>query len=135
MLNRSTLVWLGICFVSGALTFRTGESVLALQKELRSLNIEIGRQVERIHLLEADWAFLSDPAKVGEAAGRHLGLKQPGIQQYADISLIPTKAEVAAEMERQAQAEAARLARTQRTAPQPQQAPRQARPSERQPPR
>lgn len=95
-MNRSltgTILWTCLAGLLGATLFFIKHEVKDLESRLASVNRDIGRNMEDIHVLNAEWSFLNDPVRLRDLAERHLGMKQMGPTQMANLNTLkPTSA-------------------------------------------
>ncbi len=71
----TVLFWLGMTIASSLMLYQTSDKVHALDKQLRDLNAQIEDEQKSIHVLKAEWVYLSNPARIETKAKKHLGLK------------------------------------------------------------
>ena len=81
---RSTLLWLGLTVASASGLYLVKQEVLGLEEKLIALDDKIAKDREAIHVLRAEWAYLTQPDRLSQLAARHLGLKPPVAGQIAD---------------------------------------------------
>lgn len=60
---------------SSAMLYRTSDRVTALDKELRKINAQIAEEERSLHVLRAEWVYLSNPARIEAEARKHLRLQ------------------------------------------------------------
>lgn len=71
----SLLSLLVLLSVSVAFLFNTKHKVQGIYKEISRLNSNIIKEKETIHILNAEWAFLTQPSKVAKLASKQLSLE------------------------------------------------------------
>lgn len=76
--------------------FFVKHEVKEAEARLSSLNQEIGRNVEEIHVLKAEWSYLNDPARLRQLSEKHLGMKPMGPTQMASLEGTPRNAPIMA---------------------------------------
>ena len=87
---RSTIAWLVLTIVSASGLYLVKQEVIGLEDRLAALDDKIGKDRETIHVLRAEWAYLTQPDRLAKLAARHLGLKPPAAGQIADtIEKLP----------------------------------------------
>jgi len=64
-----------------------------LEDELASLNKSLLQSQQAIQVLEAEWAFLTQPARLQAVARKHLELVPTLPGQMAHLSVVPTRGE------------------------------------------
>ena len=84
-----TFVWALMAAVVGIGLFFVKHEVKEQEARLASLNQEIRRNQEAIHVLKAEWAYLNDPARLRQLSERHLGMKPMSPSQVASIGTLP----------------------------------------------
>jgi hypothetical protein len=73
-MRTATIFWLGLAGLLGAGLFHLKYDVQSLEKHLSGLNAEIVRNQEAIHVLEAEWSYLSQPERLQKLAAKRLEL-------------------------------------------------------------
>jgi hypothetical protein len=111
MIRRSTLLWLLAAILIGCGLYQLKYEVQAKEELLARLNRQIQGEQEAIHVLNAEWAFLNRPDRLGDLAGRHLELNPVTPTQFGRVGAIPERSltAVAAIAEPQAEKPAAPL--------------------------
>jgi len=92
-MNRSvtgTILWTCLAGLLGATLFFIKHEVKDLETRLASVNRNIERNQEDIHVLNAEWSFLNDPVRLRDLAERHLGMRQMGPTQMATLDTLNT---------------------------------------------
>lgn len=74
MNGRMTLLCLLLAVAVGFGLFQVKHRVQALEEEWRSLNAELLREQERLHVLNAEWAHLNRPSRLEALNASHLHL-------------------------------------------------------------
>ncbi|MBA4118354.1 MAG: hypothetical protein C0514_05625 [Candidatus Puniceispirillum sp.] len=71
---------LGVCLaaVLGAVTYGAKQQVMILEGRLASLERSVSAQKEAAHLLKAEWAHLTSPARLEKLAQNHLNMAPMG---------------------------------------------------------
>lgn len=93
MISRTTFLWLLLAAVVGYGLFHVKYQVVALEEELSRLNGAILREQNQIHVLEAEWSYLNQPARLEELNDRHLHLKPIAAGQFGSIASLPMRPE------------------------------------------
>ncbi len=70
-----------------------------LESDLAALERSINSDQDEIHVLKAEWAYLSRPERVKNLAAKYLDLQATNSHQIADISTIPLKSDAYANAE------------------------------------
>lgn len=98
MIRTSPLLfWFGLTLCASLALYHTSDRVHALNRQLRQLNAQIEEEQRSIHVLKAEWVYLSTPARVQQMAKKHLALRPTAPKQVVAMSdlgdMIPTRAE------------------------------------------
>lgn len=91
MIRLAHLFWVGIVAIAAALVFNVSHDVQALKQKRAALAAEIRAEHEAIRVLEAEWAFLNQPARLEALARRHTQLRATMPEQIIRIDAIPDK--------------------------------------------
>lgn len=89
MIGRPTILWLVLAAVSGVVLYQVSYRVAALEVELARVNRQILRERDTIHVLEAEWSYLNDPARLADLVQRHLALQPLTPAQMVAIEDLP----------------------------------------------
>jgi cell division protein FtsL len=60
-----------------------------LEEDLSALEKSISTDADEVHVLRAEWAYLSRPERVQKLAGTYLDLEPASGSQIADVKAIP----------------------------------------------
>lgn len=93
MLKSSTVVWALLAITAGGAVFLMKYDVRALEDRLLSLDSEIARNRQAVHVLRAEWSFLNQPARLEDLGRRLLNLKPLDAAQIGTIDDIPMLAD------------------------------------------
>lgn len=88
MIRLSTALWLVLVAFVGFGMFKVKYEVMDLEDELTRVNRTITADEDAIHVLKAEWAFLSQPSRLAELSRRHLDLVPLGTAQLGQINAI-----------------------------------------------
>lgn len=87
------LFWFTLIFVVTLGLYQTSYKVEQLDRQLRGLNAQIDMERRNIHVLKAEWVYLSNPARIEAAARKYLKLQPTATAQIARMdklaSLLP----------------------------------------------
>jgi cell division protein FtsL len=87
---RHTVVWLILIVLAGTGLFLVKHEVQDLEDRLARYDQAIASDRETIHVLRAEWAYLTQPDRLSNLAQRHLGLKPPTASQIVEsIDKLP----------------------------------------------
>ena len=88
MLNKSGLINLCALFVLGAMTYAIKQKVIDLDNELMSVQREIMHHQESMHILKAEWSYLTRPSRLQALVDDHLLMGQShglSLVSYEDV--------------------------------------------------
>lgn len=91
----AALVWISLCIASGFTLFSIAFAVEDLESKLATINRDIERERESLHVLEAEWTYLNRPDRIEDLARQllpHLG--QPAVAQLVAMEDIPLPSEI-----------------------------------------
>lgn len=60
-----------------------------VQREVASLDAEVKKERESLHLLNAEWAYLNRPERLHALADKHLALAPLDSRQIQDVAILP----------------------------------------------
>ena len=80
-MRRSLLFWTTLCAAVVFGLFVIKHRVQSLEEKLTTLNAEIISDQNAIQVLEAEWAYLNQPARLEELSRRLLGMDAPRPEQ------------------------------------------------------
>jgi hypothetical protein len=70
----SLLTWVGLAIAASLILYHTSDRVNALSHSLTTLNTQIEAEQQSLHVLNAEWVYLANPARIDAAVRRHLAL-------------------------------------------------------------
>lgn len=80
MFNKSTFVTLFALFLLGSLTYAIKQKVIELDNELAQVHANISHYQESVHILNAEWAYLTRPSRLQALVEGHTNLlHSPGV--------------------------------------------------------
>jgi cell division protein FtsL len=85
----SILFWFGLIIVASIALYRTSDRVQDLNRQLHDLTASIESEQQSIHVLKAEWAYLSSPARVEVSAKKYLALRPTAPKQIAALDDLP----------------------------------------------
>lgn len=98
--TTSVLFWFGLALIASLALYRTSDRVHELNGQLRTINAAIEAEQQSLHVLNAEWVYLANPARVEAASHKHLNLRPTSPQQVTDLAslteVLPTKSEAMA---------------------------------------
>lgn len=93
MIRPATLVSLCLCAALGFGLFKVKYAAQALEDDLLKLNRQIAADQDTIHVLKAEWSFMTQPGRLGELAQRHLPLQPLTAAQLGGFDTLPLRAD------------------------------------------
>jgi cell division protein FtsL len=75
MMRISTLFWLCVVFVAVLGLYKVKYKVHEVKSEVASLENKLADESRAVHVLEAEWSYLTRPERVRELANQHLKLE------------------------------------------------------------
>lgn len=95
-MNKTALTWIMFILPVALGLFYVKHIVENLEEDLTALEKSISSDKDEIHVLRAEWAYLSRPERVQKLANDYLELEPASGSQIADVKAIPfPKGEVA----------------------------------------
>ena len=93
MIRQPTIVAFGLAAFLGFSLFMVKYDVQAKEEQLVKINRQIAIDQEAIHVLKAEWSFLTQPARLAELSERHLPLHPLTANQIGDFDQLALKAD------------------------------------------
>lgn len=86
-MNRATaiLFWFTLTIVVSVGLYDTSYRVQDLRGQLRTINAKIEAEQRNLHVLKAEWGYLTNPARIEMAARKHLKLSPTATTQIARL--------------------------------------------------
>jgi hypothetical protein len=91
MSRMSPFVWAGLNLMLGIALFETKYAVQRLEDDVLRVDKQIAMDREQIHVLNAEWSYLTQPARLGDLASRHLKLQPLTAAQLGSFDTLPLK--------------------------------------------
>lgn len=80
MFNKSTFVTLFTLFLLGSLTYTIKQKVIELDHDLAKIHGDIAHYQESMHILNAEWTYLTRPSRLQALVEEHTTLEHsPGV--------------------------------------------------------
>lgn len=80
-MRRSALIWSFLCAAVVVGLFVVKHRVQALEERLTALNSEIISNQDNIQVLQAEWSYLNQPARLESLSRKLLGMQSPAAGQ------------------------------------------------------
>jgi len=85
-----TLLPLALAVVAGAVLFWTSRGVQQSSHELASLRDAVSYEREAIRVLQAEWSYLNNPARLDALVRKHFEMQVPNpVDMINDIDVLP----------------------------------------------
>jgi hypothetical protein len=94
MTRAVTIIGLILTIVIGAGTYWVSHEVERLEKRYAAIQSDILAEQESIHVLQAEWSYLNNPARIERLTQDHLSLAQIEVLQMATIDDLPEDADL-----------------------------------------
>ncbi len=88
MMRRTTMLFVSLAAALSLALFSLKYQVQDLEDEFVGLNRSILAERRAMHVLEAEWSYLNDPARLGALAARHLGLRPVESEQLGTLATL-----------------------------------------------
>ena len=88
-MRRSTVLWSVLCIAVVIKLFVVKHRVQDLEDRLRALNAEILSDRDATQVLEAEWSYLNQPARLESLSRKLLGMEPPSAGQTLDTGRVP----------------------------------------------
>ena len=92
MRRLTGILGLVIAAVAALFLFVVKQEVRQMEDELRAAHRDILAQQEAIHVLETEWSYLNQPARIADLAKRHLGLGPISAARIVRLDDLPLRA-------------------------------------------
>jgi hypothetical protein len=96
-MRKTTLLWLILAVVCGAGSFRTGQKVHEEREKIAMLEASINKEEESLRVLNAEWSYLNQPARLEKLAKTYLHLAPLKGGQFVKVEDIPLRSTTGAE--------------------------------------
>lgn len=93
VIRPGTIVWFCITVAVGYAMFQVKYEVMQQEQTLAGINKEIITDREQIRVLNAEWSYLTRPARLEELSARFLHLNGMSSAQILPLSAVPERAD------------------------------------------
>lgn len=96
MISRFTMIWILLAVLAGGALFVIKHEVQEAESDLIALQRQIDAERETIHVLEAEWSYLTRPSRLERLSDRYLDLQPANGAQILpaiDLSALPLRRE------------------------------------------
>lgn len=91
VIRPSTVVWFCVVIAVGYAMFQVKYEVMQQEQTLASLNKQITDGREQIRVLNAEWSYLTRPARIEDLSARFLHLNGMSSSQILPLSAVPER--------------------------------------------
>jgi hypothetical protein len=89
MMRFATLLWVFVAGLMGYGLYQLKHEVIALENDLNRVNRQIVQEQENIHVLKAEWSYVTQPVRLQALAQRFLDLQPMAPKQFARLEALP----------------------------------------------
>jgi hypothetical protein len=91
MIRLSTLMWLALVGCAGFGMFEVKYEVMQIEDQLARVDRAVIEKREAIHVLDAEWSFLTQPSRIDQLAHRYLALGPISNEQLTRVAALPMR--------------------------------------------
>ncbi len=91
MMRTSTITLIALPALLGVALFNVTYAVQSLEQDRFRIEHQMGIDREQIHVLNAEWSYLTQPVHLGDMASRHLTLQPLTSAQLGAFDTLPLK--------------------------------------------
>lgn len=91
MIKLSTIIGILMLMMLALAVYKVEQNVQSMERELARMKRQIQQEEYAVHVLEAEWSYLSSPARLKQLAREHLNLRDIGMHQIVAIEDIPMR--------------------------------------------
>lgn len=91
MRRPGIVFWTAAVFIAGSGLFYMKHRVKTLEDNLHAVNRSLAGEQEALHVLKAEWAYLSRPDRLATLNRKHLGLVAPRPEQLTGFESVPPR--------------------------------------------
>lgn len=91
MIRFGLVIWLIVATGVAVGLYHINYEVKSLEEELEAVRSEIEAERERLHVLEAEWSYLNQPARLARLARKHLDMDTIQPEQIVRIDQLPPR--------------------------------------------
>jgi hypothetical protein len=92
MIRLGSVLWMLLAASIGYAMFQVKYEVAQLDEQLVRIHRDIAADQESIHVLKAEWAFLTQPKRLDELSKRYLALSPIGTAKLGALDAAPMRA-------------------------------------------
>lgn len=88
-MRLSSMMWVVVVVCAASLLYSVKYQVQTMDREIASIRAQIAEERAAIHVLKAEWAYLSRPERVRDLAEKHLAMEPMNGKQMLELADIP----------------------------------------------
>lgn len=92
-MRLSSIAWIFVIVCAASALYAVKYRVQGMDEEITALKNEIRAEKQALHVLNAEWAYLTRPERINRLAGKYLDLVPVTGLQLADVAEVPFPAE------------------------------------------
>ena len=89
LFRLSNVAWLLMIGAAAYGLYFVKFQVLELQRQIAAVEQELDKEIEHLHVIEAEWAYLTRPDRLQELVVEHTKLKPVAGMQVQQVSALP----------------------------------------------
>lgn len=89
-MRLSSMLWILVIVCAASALYAVKYRVQAMDEEIAVMKTQIEKEHSALHVLNAEWAFLSRPERIRKLVNRHLSLQEVSGQQMIEVADIPS---------------------------------------------
>lgn len=91
MIKPSTILWIALAGAVGVGTYQLKHRMLAFEDELARIHRQVTAEQQAIHVLRAEWAYITQPQRLQPLANRHLDMNAMTPAQIGRVADLPAR--------------------------------------------
>lgn len=91
MSRLAAVLWIFSAALIAVVLFALKYEVQRLERELQLVTRQTVVDQQAVHVLNAEWSYLNQPARIADLAERHLRLQPLSTAQIVEIEAVPTR--------------------------------------------
>lgn len=97
-MRLSSILWIFVIVCAASALYAVKYRVQGMDEEIVAMKSQIKAEKSALHVLNAEWAYLTRPDRIRKLAEKHLSLAPVSGLQMADVSEIPFPADDAVQL-------------------------------------
>lgn len=89
MARWRNIFWIGTVLVLLLLIYEVGHRAQQLEADLQGVERQVAEERDAVHVLEAEWTYLTRPTRLQDLAARHSNLRPADHAQLIGLDLVP----------------------------------------------